>query len=93
VLKNCDVGVINGFTKVHEDNPHITLDEVIDSVDNATGISKANAYRARKELKNDTKLITPKKKKKRQQISEKHNSFTKSTICKRCMNFFSGLKL
>jgi hypothetical protein len=41
------VGVINGFTKANEDNPHIALDEVIGSVDNTTGTSQANVYRAK----------------------------------------------
>jgi hypothetical protein len=47
VLQNCVVGVINGFTKVTEDNPRITVDEVIGSVANATGISKANVHHAK----------------------------------------------
>jgi hypothetical protein len=47
VLKNCVVGVINGFSTVNEDSPHITLNEVTDTVANATGTSEANEYHAK----------------------------------------------
>jgi hypothetical protein len=48
--------VLNVFTEVNEDNPHITLDEGTSLVANATGIAKASVYHSRKELKSDGNL-------------------------------------
>jgi hypothetical protein len=50
--------VLNIFTKVSEDNRDIVLDEVTGLVANATGLSKASVYHARKD---DGKIVNPKK--------------------------------
>jgi hypothetical protein len=59
--------VLNVFTEVREDN-HITLDEMISLVAYETGISKASVCLARKEVKNNGKLVNPKETQKLKQV-------------------------
>jgi hypothetical protein len=66
------------FANVSESNAHVTLDEVTGLVANAIARCKGIVSHDRKGLKNDGKLVAPKKTRKR-----KHN-FIKSAILKKC---------
>lgn len=84
-VKTC---VLNIFTKFSQENPQSTLREVTRAVADVTGISETSIYKTRKEHRLDGKVVTPNKKRKVTQLSEKYDNFTKDVIRKKVHEFF-----
>ncbi|XP_067141996.1 uncharacterized protein [Centruroides vittatus] len=72
--------VLNLFNSLTETNPELCVNDIVKMVAKTTGISERSIYRIRKEYFTNGKVITPSKTRKRTQLVDKYDEFTKCAI-------------
>ncbi|XP_067131417.1 uncharacterized protein [Centruroides vittatus] len=80
--------VLNLFNSLTETNPELCVNDIVKMVAKTTGISERSIYRIRKEYFTNGKVITPSKTRKRTQLVDKYDEFTKCAIRGKVHNFY-----